>query len=400
MARVSFFAELRRRNVFKVAAAYLIVGWLILQVGEVLAPALHLPVWINSALVFFIILGFPLALGEYGRFLFDQGETARGIELMEAALAIEPYSVGILWDLCQTNAYLQNTDAALAACARIAELEPDSPFVNYGPALAHLFSGDLARTMEGYVRAIEQDPGDYEMLAAMSIFWSHLEDADQARAWLQRAEALGAGQPVPINARLQLYQFLEQHDLARKLVREVLEQDLENRHGTQFFFRQINAFESLAVEDYEAALAPYREALPWAFAAEFEAPVDPREYVDDLIYIADLLLRAGLPSERPERLLALVEANIDDFRLVQGIWTGEYRRAQLATLRGEHDAAIGFLERAFELGWRTYWRQYLVYDPVLSRLRGHAAFRKLVARFEADMERQREQAYALLEVEP
>jgi len=59
---MSFFNELKRRNVFKVAAAYIIVGWLIMQGGEVMAPALHLPDWINSALAFFLILGFPLAM--------------------------------------------------------------------------------------------------------------------------------------------------------------------------------------------------------------------------------------------------------------------------------------------------------------------------------------------------
>lgn len=40
---MSIFSELKRRNVFKVAAAYIVVGWLILQVGEVLSPALRLP---------------------------------------------------------------------------------------------------------------------------------------------------------------------------------------------------------------------------------------------------------------------------------------------------------------------------------------------------------------------
>lgn len=59
---MSFFQELKRRNVFKVAAAYLLVAWLIMQMGDTLAPALHLPDWVNSALAFFIILGFPLAL--------------------------------------------------------------------------------------------------------------------------------------------------------------------------------------------------------------------------------------------------------------------------------------------------------------------------------------------------
>ena len=59
---MSSVRELKRRNVLRVAIAYLIVSWLILQVGEVLAPALRLPDWTNSALAFFIILGFPLAM--------------------------------------------------------------------------------------------------------------------------------------------------------------------------------------------------------------------------------------------------------------------------------------------------------------------------------------------------
>ena len=59
---MSIFSELKRRNVFKVAAAYIIVGWLVMQVGDTLAPALYLPEWVNSLLAYFLILGFPLAL--------------------------------------------------------------------------------------------------------------------------------------------------------------------------------------------------------------------------------------------------------------------------------------------------------------------------------------------------
>jgi len=54
--------ELKRRNVFRVAIAYVIIAWLILQVGDTLAPALHLPEAVNTALAFFLILGFPLAI--------------------------------------------------------------------------------------------------------------------------------------------------------------------------------------------------------------------------------------------------------------------------------------------------------------------------------------------------
>ncbi len=59
---MSIFNELKRRNVFKVGIAYIIIAWVLMQVGETLGPALLLPHWINSALAFFLLLGFPLAL--------------------------------------------------------------------------------------------------------------------------------------------------------------------------------------------------------------------------------------------------------------------------------------------------------------------------------------------------
>ena len=57
-----FFQELKRRNVFRVALAYLVISWLVMQVGDTMGPALHLPEWVNSMLAFFLILGFPIAI--------------------------------------------------------------------------------------------------------------------------------------------------------------------------------------------------------------------------------------------------------------------------------------------------------------------------------------------------
>ncbi len=59
---MSLIRELKRRNVFRVGIAYLLVGWVVMQVGEVMASALQLPSWVLSTLAFFLILGFPLAL--------------------------------------------------------------------------------------------------------------------------------------------------------------------------------------------------------------------------------------------------------------------------------------------------------------------------------------------------
>lgn len=59
---MSLFSELKRRNVFRVVLAYVVVAWLLMQIGDTLAPALRLPDWVVSLLAFFLILGFPLAI--------------------------------------------------------------------------------------------------------------------------------------------------------------------------------------------------------------------------------------------------------------------------------------------------------------------------------------------------
>ena len=58
----SVWAELMRRNVVKVAAAYAVVGWLLVQVAATFFPALRLPEWTVTLVASLIILGFPLAL--------------------------------------------------------------------------------------------------------------------------------------------------------------------------------------------------------------------------------------------------------------------------------------------------------------------------------------------------
>jgi dienelactone hydrolase len=57
----SFFAELKRRNVFKVGVAYAIVAWLLIQVASIILPTFEAPGWVMRVFTFFIIMGFPLA---------------------------------------------------------------------------------------------------------------------------------------------------------------------------------------------------------------------------------------------------------------------------------------------------------------------------------------------------
>jgi hypothetical protein len=58
----NFFAELKRRNVYKVAVAYAIVGWLLVQVATQVFPFLDIPTWIVRLVIALVAIGFPIAL--------------------------------------------------------------------------------------------------------------------------------------------------------------------------------------------------------------------------------------------------------------------------------------------------------------------------------------------------
>src|SRR5438046_3647683 len=58
----NFFAELRRRNVYKVSVAYAVVGWLLVQISTHVFPCLEIPNWIVRLVIILIAIGFPIAL--------------------------------------------------------------------------------------------------------------------------------------------------------------------------------------------------------------------------------------------------------------------------------------------------------------------------------------------------
>src|ERR1022692_4769390 len=58
----NFFAELKRRNFYKVAVAYAVVSWLLIQIATQVFPFFEIPNWAVRLVVLLLILGFPVAL--------------------------------------------------------------------------------------------------------------------------------------------------------------------------------------------------------------------------------------------------------------------------------------------------------------------------------------------------
>jgi hypothetical protein len=58
----SFFSELKRRNVYKVAVAYAVGGWLLVQIATQTFPFFDVPNWAIRLVILLVVIGFPIAL--------------------------------------------------------------------------------------------------------------------------------------------------------------------------------------------------------------------------------------------------------------------------------------------------------------------------------------------------
>src|SRR5207244_5918803 len=59
---INLFAELKRRNVYKLAIAYAVVSWLLIQAASIFLPAFDAPPWVMKIFIIVIIFGFPVTL--------------------------------------------------------------------------------------------------------------------------------------------------------------------------------------------------------------------------------------------------------------------------------------------------------------------------------------------------
>src|SRR6476620_9445837 len=88
-----FFGELKRRNVYKVAVAYAVVGWLLIQVATQVFPFLEIPNWMIRLVILLTAFGFPVALIIAWAFEL----TPEGIKRTEDADVARQHSRGVVW---------------------------------------------------------------------------------------------------------------------------------------------------------------------------------------------------------------------------------------------------------------------------------------------------------------
>lgn len=147
-----FINELKRRNVVRVGLAYLVVGWLVFQVGEIMFPTFGAPEWIFKSLILLIALGFPFAL------------------LFAWAFELTPEGVKKTEEVDESTSMTHNTGKKLNAITMVALVLAVAYFLwerqqpnDAMPAATEASAADAsaAGAEEAAVAPVETGPGDH-----------------------------------------------------------------------------------------------------------------------------------------------------------------------------------------------------------------------------------------------
>lgn len=166
----NFIQELKRRNVFKVAAAYAIAGWLIIQIATSVFPAFEFPGWTTQFVIILVGIGFPLALIFAWAFeLTPEGlKKSQEVEITESVtnrtgkklngIIITVLSMGLVFVLVERvffaeAAFIENASEMDMQTASIAVL----PFVNMSSDEENeYFSDGLSEELLNALAKVEQ----------------------------------------------------------------------------------------------------------------------------------------------------------------------------------------------------------------------------------------------------
>jgi TolB-like protein len=143
----SLLKELKRRNVFRVATGYLVLGWVVLQITDILAPALRLPEWTMTFVLLLGVVGFPFALffawafeltpeglkreHEVDRSKSITQQTGRKVDFAIIALLIVALAF-VVWDAYLSDSDIelpsaeQNNDTVITQQTELSQITPAS----------------------------------------------------------------------------------------------------------------------------------------------------------------------------------------------------------------------------------------------------------------------------------
>ncbi len=338
------------------------------------------------------------ALTFFGRFLVNRGHIEDGLDYLHQASRIEPYDVGVQWQLCITQAFLVQPAGVEKECGRIGDIQPGNPMQYYGRSYFHLFSARVPEYLYWQAKGFQADPEDPELAAGAALAWLDLGDMQQAEDWLHNAASIDPGHPFIVSSRILFLLQQEQVQQAVDIAQKAYADQLPGRQGSDEVITRVLVGDAIARQDFAAALGILHDQL----ADDLNSPLESTD-PEDAALLASMAYVLKLQNPASEQVSALLDhADSLNARRSERIIPFEkpFRQAMIESARGDRAAGIAQLRHAFELGWRWDWRNWLQRDFQFQPLHQEPEYKKLVAQIEQDMEQQRLRAYELLELQP
>jgi len=334
---------------------------------------------------------FPQSLLAYGTYLRTTNRAAESIPVLEKALANDPLSPLIIFDLGKAEMYLGRVEKTLAYAERILEIDPSSVYGYSGNLQGHLMLGRYDLGMSWMIKLMAVDPVDHENWAYMAIWSEMIGLPELAMDYMEGSKELGPGEPVVLKCDVQIHSLNGNHTEASRIARRAIAAGLDNRwYSNRIFLRQIRD-DAATKDELSESSSLYQNRHPELFEAS------PRITVDNVNAAADL---AFLMRElgQIERARILVAAGLDWYASTrpQGVygWDTGIVLVDLLTANNDYDAALKALQEAADSGWNYNWPWY-VDSPNLDPIRDRPEFHAVVAKLTNDMKTQREAYLAL-----
>ena len=300
----------------------------------------------------------------------DRAEAERAYELALEALEQDPDLAIGYYALASALGMLERMDETTTAFERAYELDPGSESVLSDASIHYANHGEPAAGLEMAFDGVRINPNDPNQRWHAFMPLLFLGDAARMSAWLGLARDEGMEYHRLSAAEAEVELVRGNLDEAASLARAMLERYPDVREaqimGTQLLFLTGNTAEA---GDTLVAMA---QAAPEAWAINHFAPRSLRTLMG---YVLAKRGEEAAANEAFDASLAATEEAV-----AQGsTWQGRaLDAASIHAVRGDHDAALRELERAYELGFRGDFA--LAVDPFFAALRDEPRFQALLER--------------------
>ena len=324
-----------------------------------------------------------------GRMKLRLGDRESVLEWLNKALALDPHSVPVNFDIARYHDITGNFDEALARYHRVIEYKPDYAFAYvYIAAIHYLVYGRADESLVWYQKAVEHDPLSPSLASAQAVAYLELGDTDAAQKYVAHALQLDAHSFWPVWTSLLLNYRIGDMEGAERDARRLLERYPRNS-GALHLLRN----RDIATGRLDAAAARYSRSYRELVDSEV-----PTVNLDNYVAATDLahvLMRLGQTERARDLLAGVLEYTARSERHgTEGYWITD---ARAYAALGQNDKALRALHAAVEEGWRVLAWFYLDHDPNLESIRGTQEFRRLRQLVANDMSAQAvrvEQLYA------